>query len=103
MTQAQVAIDVINWGINVAFVAAVLFPIVIRPIWAWTASAWGWNTIVFDLVVAVALLPVWLHRTFNLNPASLVFLWIQAASLVAVPVIIIWRVRIIWLVQRHGE
>jgi hypothetical protein len=103
VTQTQLAIDIINWGINVAFVSSILFPVAIRPIWAWTESAWGWNTIAFDVVVALALLPVWLHRTFNLNPGSLMFLWIQAASLCAIPVIIIWRTWIIWRVQRHGR
>lgn len=103
MTQAQLAVDFINWGINVAFIAAVLFPIVIRPFWNWTDSDWGWNTVVFDLVVALALLPTWLHRVFDMNPHTYLFIWIQAASIWAVPVIVLWRGWIIWRVQRHGE
>lgn len=103
MTQAHLAVDVINWGINVAFISSALFPIAIRPIWKWTDSDWGWNTVAFDIAIAIALLPVWLHRTFNFSPSSPMFLWIQAASICAIPVLIIWRCWIIWQVQRHGE
>lgn len=103
MTQAQLAIDFINWGINAAFIAAVLFPIVVRLFWNWTDSAWGWNTVLFDLVVALALLPTWLHRTLDMNPRTYLFIWIQAVSIWAVPVVALWRTWIIWQVQRHGE
>jgi hypothetical protein len=103
MTQDQLALDLINWGVDVSFIVTVLFPFYIRIIWNWLDSDWGWNTIVFDIVVALALLPVWLHHTFGLSASSHIFLWVDATSIWAIPTIVIWRTWIIFRVQRHGE
>lgn len=101
MTQAELIVNFVNWGINVAFIVSLVFPIAIRPIWAWTKHSWGWNIVVLDWAISLALLPVWVHRAFNLNPDTYLFGWIQAASIWIVPVIILWRAVIIWLTQRY--
>lgn len=101
MTQVQTLADVINWGINVAFVISALFPIVIRPIWAWTRSSMGLNVVTLDVVVALALLPTWLHRTFSVNALTLPFIYVQAISIWLVPTVVVWRALIIWHEQRH--
>lgn len=103
MTQVQVALDCINWGINVAFVITMLFPIGVRPFWNWADSDWGWNIITFDAIVALALLPTWLHHTIGINGGTFIFLWIEAGSIWAVPVVVLWRAWIIYQVQRHRE
>jgi hypothetical protein len=103
MTQAQVALDIINWGINVAFVITLLFPIGVRPFWNWTESDWGWNIVAFDTVVALALLPTWLHHTLGITSGTFVFLWIEATSIWAVPVVVLWRAWIIFQAQRHAD
>src|ERR1700760_2009993 len=103
MNQAQLVADVINWGINIAFVITLAFPIGVRPFWNWTDSDWGWNIIAFDSVVSLALLPAWLHLTIGINPSGLGFLWVEAGSIWSIPVIVIWRAWIIYNVQRHGE
>jgi hypothetical protein len=101
VTQVQTLANVINWGINVAFVIPALFPLAIRPIWAWTKSSMGWNVIALDFVVALALLPTWLHRTFDVNSFTIAFLYVQALSIWLVPTVVIWRTCIIWSEQRH--
>lgn len=103
MTQVQAAVDSINWGVNVAFVVTVVFPMGIRPFWKWTESDWGWNTIVFDIVVALALLPAWLHHVLHIDPTSVGFLWVQAGSIWSIPVLVLWRAWIIFQVQRHAD
>jgi len=102
VTQGQIAIDIINWGVNVGFVVTFTFPGWIRLIWKWTESDWGWNTVALDMAVAVALLPSWVHRVFNLKPDTYLFIWIVAGSLWAILIIVIWRAYIIYRIQRHG-
>jgi hypothetical protein len=96
--------DIIDDGVSVGFIVALLFPFVGLPkigFWPWWQSDWGWNLVAFDFCVALALLPVWLHRFFNLDQFAYYFGWIQAVSIWGIPAIILWRVVMIWLSQRY--
>jgi hypothetical protein len=103
MTQGRLVIDVVNAGVNVAFAVALLFPFAIRMVWDWTASDWGWNLILKDFAIALAILGAWLHIVLGINPNTYFFMWASAVSIWAIPIIIIWRGRIIWRTQRHPE
>lgn len=102
MTQAHLAHDITNWGVYVSFYVALLFPFVVRFIWDWLQSDWGWNVIMFDLAIAAALLPAWLYKTFGVNPAAVYFIWLDAVAIWSIPVNIAWRLVIIYKIQRHG-
>lgn len=101
MTQFQFLADWIEDAIIIAFVCAILFP-AIGFIYRWWDSSFGWNMIVFDFAVGLALFPAFLHRVFNVNATSYAFLYIEALSITAVPVIVLWRVWAIYGIQRAG-
>jgi hypothetical protein len=101
MTQEQLAIDLINWGVDVAFLVPFLFPAYIRLIWAWEKDEWGWNIILLDLAVSLAILPTFVHRVAGVRFSTPVFLWLEAASLWFIPMIIVWRSVMIWRKQRR--
>jgi hypothetical protein len=103
MTQVQQVLNIINWGINVAFIVTLLFPIGVRPFWNWMTSDWGWNIVTFDSIVALALLPTWLHHTLGINASTLLFLYIEAVSIWSVPIVVLWRAWIIYNAQRHVD
>jgi hypothetical protein len=103
VTQGHIILDLLNWGVNAAFLVPFLFPLVIRTIWAWEKDEWGWNIICLDLCVASALLPSFVHKMFQVNIATYFFGWFQVASIWLVPVIIIWRALLIFQKQRGNE
>lgn len=102
MNQEHLAIDLINWGIDVAFLVPFLFPAYIRLIWAWEKDEWGWNIVLLDLAVSLAILPSFLHRVFGLNVGMVYYLWVVAASLWLIPSIVVWRSAMIWRKQRRN-
>jgi hypothetical protein len=103
MTQTQIVINLINWGVNAAFVIAFLFPAAVRTFWAWEKSDWGINIVSLEFAIALALLPAWLHRTVGLTVNTLLFEWTDAIAIWSIPGIIIWRMIIIWRSQRYNE
>lgn len=114
MTQGQLLIDLINDAVAVALPVAILFPLIglprfvagrfkIQGYWPWYHSTWGWNLVVFDLIIGLAVLPAWLHRILGLNPATLYFEWIEVVSLWSIPIVILWRAILIWRAQRGGD
>jgi hypothetical protein len=114
VTQTQLLADLIDDAIAVAFPIAMLFPLIGLPkikfgplplqgFWPWYRSSWGWNLVVFDLVIGIAVLPAWLHRVLGLNPETLYFEWIEVIALWAVPISIVWRALLIWRVQRNVD
>jgi hypothetical protein len=101
MTQARLISDLINWGINAAFIAALLFPFVVRTYWAWEKSDWGINIVSLELLIALALLPLWVRHITGYGGNMYFYGWLEAASLWGIPVIILWRAIIIWRNQRY--
>lgn len=103
MNQAHMAVNLINWGANVAFLVPFLFPFYIRLIWAWHKDEWGWNIVTLDMAVSIALLPSFVHRVIGVNVNTALFAWIVAGSIWAIPIIVIWRSVMIWRKQRHAN
>jgi hypothetical protein len=101
VTQGQLILDLINAGVNVAFIVPFVFPFIIRLIWAWEKDEWGWNIVCFDACVACALLPSFVHRMFGVNVATYFFGWFQVTAIWLVPTIIVWRVIMIYRKQRR--
>lgn len=103
MTQGQILADLINWGIDAAFLFPFLFPAYIRLIWAWEKDEWGWNIVTLDLAVSLALLPSFYRRVFGVDGDRTFFLWLVTISLWAIPAIIVWRSVMIWRRQRNVQ
>lgn len=100
MTQEQLLAEVGGVLANVTFFTSLLFPVVTAFFWPWWASAWGRNIVSLELGIAVTLLPAVLYRDFGTD--SLALRWVQVAALATVPLIVIWRVVMIWRAQRAG-
>ena len=103
MDQKQIAIDLINWGVDFAFLIPFLFPAYIRLIWAWEKDEWGWNIVLLDLAVSLAILPSFGHRVFGVNVSRIFFIWLVACSIWLIPIIVVWRSIMIWKKQRNIE
>jgi hypothetical protein len=106
VTQGRLILDLIEDGINVAFIVTLLFPFLGLPkvgIWPWWQHDWGWNMVAFDVCVALALLPSWLRRVLGVDPNTYIFGWVVAISIWAIPCIVLWRVLLIWQAQRSHE
>jgi hypothetical protein len=101
MTQAQLLSDLGVWGVNVAFVAAILFPFVVRTFWAWEKSDWGLNIVLLEILIAFALLPSWLRRAVGISLNTYFLGWLVVACLWGIAVVIVWRTIIIWRTQRY--
>jgi hypothetical protein len=84
-----------------AFVVGILFPLT-GFYWSWWETWLGRNLVYFDYVVALALLPLFLHFVFGLTPHTLYFAWVQSVSLALIPLLIVWRAALIYREQRHG-
>jgi hypothetical protein len=104
MNQGQLVVDIINDGVFVAFIVCLIFPVIGAPrigFWPWYRSDWGWNIVLLEEAITLALLPIWAHRFMKFDAPPLVWLWIDAVSIWLIPVIVIWRVYIIWRTQRY--
>lgn len=102
MTQLQFLAEFGQWASVAAFVTGVLFPLV-GLYWPWWETWLGRNLVYFDYVVALALLPLFLHYVFDLTTRTLYFAWIQTLSIGFVPLLIVWRAALIYREQRRGS
>ena len=103
MTQMQFLTDATAWLINITFWVTLAFPVVSRVFWDWTRHPWGRNIVAFDLAITFTFLGAVLYHDWRLSKHYLLlFLWIQTCSLASAPAIVLWRLVIIWRVQRYG-
>lgn len=103
MTEVQVLADVHQIAVQAGFWVALAFPVVTGAYWPWHRSWWGRNLVALDMVIMLALLGSTLHYEFGLDYGHApghVLLWVTAVSLCLVPAVLIWRMVMIWLVQR---
>lgn len=98
MTQEQFLADAGNALENLTFFVSLLFPLVTAFFWPWWESSWGRNIVSLELGIAVTLLPGVLFRDFGVNDLALH--WVQLLALATVPLIVVWRVVMIWRTQR---
>lgn len=90
--------------IQVIFYSGIAAPAVLAAFWPWWRSELGWSIVAKTLALSLALLGSMLM--YWLGPASVarspVVQWFTLVMLAAVPVIIWWRVWVIWKTQRDG-
>lgn len=92
--------EISHWLINIGFGLAVAFPVLIRFYWPWNESAWGWNTVSFDLCIGFTLFPSVLHLDFGVLDVPLE--WASVVGLMLVCLNIVWRTVLIIGTQAAG-
>ena len=102
MTQMHLIHDLAVVAAGLAFWACFLWPLVVRPFWAWHRSAWGWNMAIKVELIAVALFPGILVTEFGIRP-GIGLMWAEVAAIFAIPCVLTWRTAIIWHGQRRRE
>jgi hypothetical protein len=84
--------DLTNWGLNAAFWSSIGFLLTISIVWPWWKSFWGFNIMMLELAIALALFPPILARDFNVRIAnSAAANWNEIVALWLVAIIVIWR------------
>lgn len=96
----ETLLTTVEWEVQVGFVVSVLFPVITRVYWPWNQSWWGWNTVLLELSLAGVLFPSWMEINFRFDDIWLQ--WMEAASLGAVTLNVLWRAVMIWRTQRDG-
>ena len=97
----QTVTDLDRWAVLYAFGCSLLFLIGVSLIWKWWRSLAGRAMVLLDVMLALALLPSAIHQVFGLSLISEAFAWYYFGSLVSVGTTILWRLRVVWRVQRH--
>lgn len=101
MTQLQSQVTQVI--IQMIFWSGIIAPLVMRTFWPWERSELGWSIVAKTLALSLALLMTVLAYYFG--PAFLhyaVLTWFSIIMLAAVPVILWWRVWVIYKNQRDG-
>ena len=90
--------------IQVIFYSGIAVPAVMATFWPWWRSKLGWSIVAKTLCLSMALLRSML--IYWLGPAvadSAFRKWFTVVMLAAVPVILWWRVQVIFETQRDGS
>ena len=91
--------------IQVIFYSGLLTPLVMATFWRWWQTELGWSIVAKTLCLSASLLMVmltyWFGPTDFLRSAGLQ--WFTVVMLAAIPVILWWRVWVIFKTQRDGS
>lgn len=101
MTQLQFLNDWIQDAVFLGFLVTLLFPFT-GIYFPWWRHAFGWNMVLFDVALGIALFPAFIHRVFGVAVTGISYLYIVAIALTAVPLIVIWRAWVLYVEQRRG-
>jgi hypothetical protein len=93
-------VTAVDWEVNAGFFVSLMFPVVTRFFWPWHLSSWGWNTVTLELSIAGTLFPALLFRDFHVTSTALE--WTQVTFLGLVIANVLWRMAMIWRIQRDG-
>lgn len=98
----QPLLDAVQWAANFTFWgSAVAFPVTTTMFWPWWRSDWGWNIVLFELVVGGTSLPYVLLLNWGVRGTWLA--WMEAVFLSVAFAVLFWRTVIIWRTQRKGS
>ena len=98
MTQAEAT----RIGVEAIFYGSLLFCIGVSAFWAWWKSQLGWTIIAKSLALTIAVLPAMVFFWFGARAPE----WLAAVStagLWCVPLILMWRLAVLWKIQRDGR
>ena len=91
--------------VQAIFYSGFAAPAVMATFWPWWRSELGWSIVAKTFALSLALLPAmllyWLGPTTFTTSSAL--RWFSIAALGAVPLIVWWRVWVIYRFQRDGS
>lgn len=90
--------------IQVIFYSGLTAPMVMELFWRWHRSELGWSIAAKTIALSLALSPAMLVYWFGVNAltTSDVLRWFSIVMLALVPLIIWWRVWVVYKQQRDG-
>ena len=91
-----------KYGIEAIFYSSIGFVILLSTFWAWWRTQLGWSIIAKSIALAMAVLPGMLVIWFGITVTA-PLQWVTLCALWAVPVILGWRLAVLWLIQRGGK
>jgi len=99
----RTAADVDDAAVLFAFGCSLVLIVGVSLIWAWWESWLGRSLMSLDVAISLALAPAVLRVLFGLTTARLVIACYYAASLFTVGLIMMWRLVVVWRVQRGAR
>ena len=100
-TSARILADVDVFVIMFLFWAGVLFTVSVSTFWPWWKNALGRTTILVEASLTTALLPSNLGLMFGFNTEAKFWQWWVAVTFFSAGVSILWRIPVIWKIQRY--
>lgn len=91
--------------IHVIFWSGLVAPAVLATFWPWWRSELGWSICAKTIALSLVLVPAELETWFGSADFehSQALQWFSLAALAAIPVIVWWRVWVIFKTQREGS
>lgn len=100
--EMRILTDWAEWAIGLAFWLSVSFVPIVSFFWRWWKDSWGWNIVLLEVTIALALLRTTLIVEFGLLRSGMLVLWLTDAAVSLVPIIITWRIVLILQGQYRG-
>lgn len=91
-----------SWSAYFAFGAALVYITGLTLMSPWWKTPVGRSMFALAAAIAIALLPSVLHYAIGLNLGYPWFRWYYRASLHTIGAILLWRLVVLWRVQRCG-
>lgn len=90
-----------QWAVECVFYSSIAFVVAVSSFWPWWKSQLGWTIVAKSVALTVAVLPAMLGYWFDGQlPEWLT--WVTICALFSIPVILAWRVWVLWQIQRSG-
>lgn len=100
MTQEQLIADISDVVILYTFWVTALVPVAVASFWRWWRHELGWTFVIMDVLLALALSPAAARRMFGIPITSPGFEWFTLAAIALIAPVTVWRVSVLWRVQR---
>lgn len=100
MTQAQLIHDVTIVLVHATFWICFLFVPIVSTFWPWWKTDLGVTVAVKTAAIALILLRTELAWIFGINPQGTALVWLGLVSFAVVPAVVLWRLVIIWTLQK---
>lgn len=92
-------------AIQGVFYSALLFVLAVSTFWPWWKSQLGWSIVAKSIALAIAVFPAMLAYWFGpqVYTRALWLRWAAIGALWTIPLILAWRLAVIWQAQRKAR
>lgn len=101
-THAHAVMTFDQWAVITAWCSSVIFLVGYSLIAPWWRHPIGRAVAFLDLCLALALCPSMLHQLFDVNIQRIWFAWYYGCSLYLVSLVTLWRLVVIFMIQRRA-